>query len=226
MWNAGVMPLMQRKQCQALAETTQERCKNSAFRFSKYCWSHESRISHFISFSLGVATIILLMQAWHWVLKITESRQIQALETSADKKPSFKVLLNGVAVADLDQVQIPHADNSVIKIRVQNIGSAPASEVSACVIYPAYFTQVSPDGWDQQLSLDWYEHEQVMPEIEVAHHRIISKVPLTVGDGLSLPDIQVKNPKDSRIPVAFRVWAPNSEVFLTRFILIFNDKQE
>jgi hypothetical protein len=215
---------MQRKQCQALAETTQMRCKNSALRFSKYCWSHESKFSHFISLFLGTIIILVLTQAWHWAFTTTESRQIQALQKATDKKPFFKTLVNGVAVADLSQVQILYADNATIKIRVQNIGSAPASEISACIIYPAYFTQVSPDGWDEQLSSDWYEHEQIMPETAVAHHRVVSKAPLTVGDGLSLPDIQIKNPKDSRIPVAFRVWAPNSEVSLTRFILVFNDK--
>ena len=218
------MGLMQRKQCQALAETTQARCRNSVLRFSKYCWSHESKTSHCISFLLGAIIILLLTQAWHWVFTTTESRKLQALQTATDNKLSFKTLVNGVAVADLSQVQIPYADNTVIKIRVQNIGSAPAREVSACIMYPAYFTQVSPDGWDEQLSSDWYEHEQIMPETEVAHHRVVSKAPLTVGDGLSLPDIQIKGPKNSLIPVALRVWAPNSEVSITRFILIFTDK--
>lgn len=224
MWNAGVMGLMQRKQCQALAETTQARCKNSALRFSKYCWSHESKASHFISLFLGGIVILLLTQTWHWVFTTTESRQLLALQKATVNKPSFKALVNGVAVADLSQVQIPYTDNAVIKIRVQNIGSAPASEVSACIIYPVYFTQVYPDGWDEQLSSDWHEHEQIMPETEVAHHRVVSKAPLTVGDGLSLPDIQIKNPKNLVIPFALRVWAPNSEVSITRFILIFTDK--
>jgi hypothetical protein len=224
MWNAGVMRLMQRKQCQALAETTQARCKNSALRFSKYCLLHESKASHFISLFLGGIIILLLTQAWHWVFTTKESPQLQALQKATDKNPSFRILMNGVAVADLSQVQIPYTDNAVIKIRVQNSGSASASEISACIIYPAYFTQVSPDGWDQQLSSDWYEHEQIMPEIEVAHHRVISRSPLTVGDGLSLPDIQIKNPKNSLIPVVLRVWAPNSEVSITRFNLIFTEK--
>ncbi len=132
--------------------------------------------------------------------------------------------MNDVAIGDLSQVPIPYTDNALIKIRIQNMGSAPASEVSACIIYPAYFTQVSADGWSEQLSSDWHEHEQIMSETEVAHHRMLSKAPLAVGDGLSLPDIQIKNPKNFLIPFALRAWAPNSEVSVTRFILTFANK--
>jgi len=215
---------MQRKQCQALIETTHERCKNSALRFSKYCWSHESKASHFISLFLGAIIVFLLTQASHWLFTTTESRKLLAPQKNTDTKPSFRILVNGIAIGDLSQVPIPYTDNALIKIRIQNMGSAPASEVSACIIYPAYFTQVSADGWSEQLSSDWHEHEQIMSETEVAHHRVLSKAPLAVGDGLSLPDIQIKNPKNCLIPFALRVWAPNSEVSITRFILTFANK--
>lgn len=215
---------MQRKQCQAVSETTQERCKRPALHLCRYCWSHESKTSHMVALFLGAMIVLLVAEVGRWVFTTGDSPSFQAVQGPTDKKPAFRASVNDVGVADLSHVRIPYTETAVIRIRVQNIGSAPSEEISACIVYPVYFTQVVPHGWDQQLSSDWYEHEQVMPETEVAHHRFVSKMPLYVGDGVNLPDVRIKDPKDLRIPIALRVWSPHSEVFVTRFTLVFASK--
>jgi len=111
------------KHCSAIARSTQEACKKTALRGSRYCWSHIDKTPIVVSVLAGVLAGYLLS----WVLPSPELLELRALRSDvtpllALAESSFPQVDRRTAVVELSQ-QVGD-----LRAKVQELGSELEAE--------------------------------------------------------------------------------------------------
>lgn len=136
----------------------------------------------------------------------------KSLKEIVGRESKFNVYLNNILVKDKQVVLIPIKSQSpVIRFDIQNVGKVPAPESFACITYPKNIVGIKHDKWFTEAPPGVFIDDHIVVQKEFEHLVSISKLVIDVGNGLTLPPLEItRTIKDKlEIPLTLLVTVPN-----------------
>lgn len=161
--------------CGAFSDKTQERCRRTAIRGSRYCWSHQPKAPIVVSALIGAVISLALSEGYRSfvpskeqkALDVTQGKldSLQSKFDEAQKAPDFQPFINDHAISDFTLIETPSSlgprtfkqsailiptTSSVqdVRLTVRNIGTLSADKLTVSVRFPEWVKPTMGGAWD------------------------------------------------------------------------------